>query len=144
MSFDYHKFIDDRKFKRPVNAEDVVNHDTYMALYTLSMTPQVIRFVNALNTVEFTKLTPKVQAKVMQGFNGMPLVDGYIRATPAKIAEVNQLRDRVMTLYNIGSNDADFLINNGQIDPDEINETYDYKYNGVIPEKKAKNGRKSG
>lgn len=142
MAFDYHKFIDDRNFSRPVTAEDVSNHDTYMALYTLSMTPRVIRMVNALNTVEFTKLPPKVQAKVMQGFNGMSLYDGYIRATPAEIAKVNELRDRVMALYGVASNDADFIINSGQIDPDEINEMYDYKFNGVVPAKKVSRGKR--
>lgn len=141
MAFDHAKFIQDRILGKPMGMEDIAEHDTYAAIYSLSMTPAIYKQLLAINTVEFTRLTTKVRAKVMNAFNGMKLNTGYLRAHPTEIANANKLRDMVMTVYNTSSSSANSMIRNGEIDEELVKDMYEYKVNGKLPEGK-KNARR--
>lgn len=142
MPFDHKKFVADRIAGNPVTGADVADFDAYAALYTLSMTPSLFNYVNALNTVQFTKLTKHAQAKIMEGFNKMPISEGYIRAYPSEINAINDMREMVMDVYDVSMLEADMLIKNKLVDMDVVKEYYDYKFNGIMP--KAKRATKKG
>ena len=141
MPFDHKKFVADRIAGNPVTGADVADFDAYAALYTLSMTPSLFNYVNALNTVQFTKLTKHAQAKIMEGFNKMPISEGYIRAYPSEINAINDMREMVMDVYDVSMLEADMLIKNKLVDMDVVKEYYDYKFNGIMP--KAKRAKKA-
>ena len=122
--------------------DEIAEHDTYAAIYSLSMTPAIFRELLALNTVEFTKLSTKVRAKVMQGFNGKKLNTGYLRAFPQEINKKNTDRDKVMAVYECSFSSADSMIRNGEIDMKLVDEMYDYKVKGLAPVAGGKRGRK--
>jgi spermidine/putrescine-binding protein len=82
-----------------------------------------------------------VRAKVMEAYNGKKLNTGYLRANPKEIAAVNKLRTQVMAVYETSASSAESMIRNGEIDAALVNDIYEYKVNGKIPEVK-KNGRK--
>ena len=142
MAFDHEKFIQDRIAGRPMSMEDIASHDTYAAIYSLSMTPSIYKPLLALNTVEFSRLTTKARAKVMEAFNGAKLNTGYLRAFPAEIAATNKLRDQVMAVYETSASSADSMIRNGEVDLETIGELYEYKVNGKLPEGKKNVRRK--
>jgi hypothetical protein len=139
MAFDHEKFIQDRIAGRKMTMEDIAEHDTYAAIYALSMTPSIYKSLLALNTVEFSRLTTKVRAKTMEAFNKCKLNTGYLRAYPTEIAAVNKLREQVMSVYETSASSADFMIRNGEIDKDVVADLYEYKINGKLPEGKKKN-----
>lgn len=141
MAFDHAKFIQDRIDGKPMDMSDIAEHDTYAALYSLSMTPSIYKQLLVLNTVEFSRLTTKVRAKVMEAFNGKKLNTGYLRAFPTEINAVNKLRDQVMTVYDTSASSADSMIRNKEIDEKLVNDLYEYRVNGKLPEG-SKNGRR--
>jgi hypothetical protein len=142
MPFDHEKFIQDRIAGRKMTMEDIASHDTYAAIYSLSMTPSIYKSLLALNTVEFSRLTTKVRAKVMEAFNGCKLNTGYLRAFPTEIAATNKLREQVMAVYETSASSANSMIRNKEIDPELINDLYEYKVNGKLPEGKKNVRRK--
>lgn len=133
MAFDHAKFIEDRIAGAPITSEDIAEHDTYAAIYSLSMTPAIYQQLVALNTVEFTKLSTKVRAKVMQGFNGLRLNTGYLRAFPQEINKRNGIRDRIMAVYECSSSSADSMYLNGEVDMKVVDEMYERKVKGLVP-----------
>ena len=141
MAFDHEQFILDRIAGRKMTMSDIAEHDTYAAIYSLSMTPSIYKSLMAINTIEFTRLPTKVRAKVMEAYNGKKLNTGYLRANPKEIAAVNKLRTQVMAVYETSASSAESMIRNGEIDAALVNDIYEYKVNGKIPAVK-KNGRK--
>lgn len=136
MAFDHKKFIMDRVAGNPVTAADIVDFDTFAAIYTLSMTPALTNIANALNTIEFTKLPKHVQAKVFEGFNKMPISDGYIRAYPSEINAVNERRELIMDAYDVSMTEADLLYRYGLVDMKLLKEYHDYRFEGILPKTK--------
>ncbi len=141
MPFDHEKFIQDRIAGRKMTMEDIASHDTYAAIYSLSMTPSLYPMLRQLNTIEFSRWTTKVRAKVMEAFNGCKLNTGYLRAYPSEIAAANKLREQVMAVYETSASSAESMIRNKEIDPVLVNDMYEYKINGKLPEGK-KNARR--
>lgn len=142
MAFDHAQFIENRILGKPVSMDEIAEHDTYAAIYSLSMTPIIFRELLAINTVEFTKLSTKVRAKVMQGFNRKKLNTGYLRAFPQEINKKNSDRDKVMAVYECSFSSADSMMRNGEIDMKLVEEMYDYKVKGLAPVAGGKRGRK--
>lgn len=142
MAFDHKKFLADRIAKKPIGPDEMADHDTYAALYTLSMTPSLYKSIMALNTIEFTRLTTKTQAKVMEAFNGKKLSTGYLRAQPSEIAAANKKREMVMTVFETSSSSADSMILNDEVDTQLVADLYAYKMTGLVPEDKKSAKRK--
>lgn len=142
MPFDHAKFIQDRIDGKPMGMEDIAEHDTYAAIYSLSMTPSIYKQLLVLNTVEFTRLTTKVRAKVMEAFNGKKLNPGYLRAFPQEIAKENKDREKVMAVYETSASSANSMILHKEVDMDLVSDFYDYKVNGVLPKEAGKRARK--
>lgn len=135
--FDREKFVSDRITKQKMSEQDIAEFDTFMALKTISMNPKMFPYVLALNTIQFTKLSDKVQAKVMEGFNGVQLTDKWFRADSRSIANRDEFHKRVMALFNTDGNTAAFMIRNDEVDAKLVNELYDYKFNGIAPKSKV-------
>lgn len=134
--FNRSKFIEDRVANREMTEEDIANFDTFMALKSASMNPRLYKICKLLNTIEFTKLDKFVQAKVFEGFNGKNLTDCWFRADSSYIASKDELHKRIMKLLNTDGNTATFIMRNNEVDVDDVNELYDYKFNGIIKSKK--------
>lgn len=142
MAFDHAKFIKDRIDGKPMGNDDIAEHDTYAALYSLSMTPSLYKSIMALNTIEFSRLPTSIRAKVMNAFNGKKLNTGYLRAYPSEIASVDKLRNQVMEVYDTSVSSANFMILHNEIDPVAVAEAYEYKVNGKMPGGKTNARRK--
>lgn len=142
--FDREKFIMDRNLGQPMTEEDIDNFDTYMAILTISMTPNLYREGVSLNTTDFTKLTKKVQAKVMQGFNGKHLNNGWLKAPAAAIADRDAYKQRVMKLYDTDGHTAEFMIQQNDLDRKVVDELYAYKFEGIAPKSKTSRGKNAG
>lgn len=127
-NFDPFRFVDERQTGQQVSEADCNEFQMFTACRYLSMNPNLRRYVEILNDLQFQKLPKDLQARAFNAFNGANLNLRWTRAKTVAVREKDEFIEHMMKITGMSRNCVKAAIRYGFANKDEIEEAYMRKY----------------